>query len=121
MARILLIEDDRDMANVLSLRLKNEGFDITIAVDGYIGLKIAHQERPELIILDLMLPAGGGLATLKNLRISTHTQKIPVLVLTASMDEAQKQRVLDVGVSAYLQKPYDAQELISTIQGIINQ
>ena len=119
MTKILIIEDEFDTAKVVRKRLSEHGFQSIIAVDGYHGVEFAHKERPDLIILDLMLPAGDGLSVLKNLRFSMHTMNIPVIVLTGIQDEKYKQQVLDEGVDAYMEKPYEASELIDTIKKIL--
>ncbi|MDP8259770.1 MAG: response regulator transcription factor [Candidatus Gygaella obscura] len=115
MAKILIIEDEPDAARVVSKRLKNHGFDVAIAEDAYQGVKMAHEILPNLIILDLMLPAGGGLSVLKNIRLSSQLQSIPILVLTASKDEQHKKKIIDEGVDAFMEKPYDADELLTNI------
>ena len=117
--RILIVEDEVDVAKVVKKRLSEHGFQGIIAVDGYQGVELAHKERPDLIILDLMLPAGGGLSVLKKIRIATNTMDIPVIVLTGIQDEKYKQQVLDEGVDAYMEKPYEASELIETIKKIL--
>ena len=119
MSKILIIEDEVDTAKVVKKRLSEHGFQSIIAVDGYQGVEFAHKEKPDLIILDLMLPAGGGLSVLKKIRLSTRIMDIPVLVLTGIQDEKYKQQVLDEGVDAYMEKPYEASELIETIKKIL--
>lgn len=119
MPKILIIEDEHDVAKVVSKRLSDAGFESVVAGDAYRGVELAHKEKPDLIILDLMLPAGGGIGALKNIRGSSHTANIPVVVLTGMQDAAYKKNILDQGVEAYLEKPYDAQELIETIKGVL--
>jgi DNA-binding response OmpR family regulator len=119
--KILIIEDERDTAKVLLKRLSSEGFNVIVAQDGYQGVQFAHKEKPNLIILDLMLPAGGGFSVLKNIRLSSRGQTIPVVVLTAIKDEEYKQKVLDEGVDAYLEKPYDPDIFITTIKNILKK
>ncbi|MFH1413730.1 MAG: response regulator transcription factor [Candidatus Omnitrophota bacterium] len=121
MDKILIIEDEQDTAKVLIKRLSVEGFSICVASDAYRGLELTLKERPDLIILDLMLPAGGGLSVLKNIRASNYSQTIPVVVLTGINDEVYKQQVLDEGVEAYLEKPYDHHTLIATIKNILKK
>lgn len=119
MSKILIIEDEYDVVKVVSKRLSDAGFETVVAGDAYQGVDLAHKEKPDLIILDLMLPAGGGIKVLKDIRISSHTAYIPVVVLTGMQDAAYKKNILDQGVEAYLEKPYDAEELIETIKSIL--
>jgi DNA-binding response OmpR family regulator len=119
MRKILVVEDELDIAKVLLRRLKDAGFETECAQDAYLAIKFCHDFDPDLVILDLMLPAGGGLFVLKNIRLSPKTSTIPVLVLTGIKDEEYKKKVLDQGVSAYMEKPYDHQELIDTINKLL--
>lgn len=121
MSKILIIEDELDVQKVVARRLSQHGFEVVAADDGCHGIELAHSSRPDLIILDFMLPAGNGLVVLKNLRSSSHTRYIPVVILTSMKNEEYKQKVFDEGVSAYLEKPYEPDELIKTIENILNK
>jgi DNA-binding response OmpR family regulator len=121
MSKILIIEDEPDAAKVLMKRLAHSGYRVKIAIDGYQGVKMANDERPDLIILDLMLPAGGGLSVLKNIRLSARNRFTPVLVLTGMDDENYKQQILSAGVEGYMKKPYNAAELLATVEKLINK
>ncbi len=119
MAKILVIEDEGDLAKVLKKRLTSSGFEVIISLDAYQGIEAAHKEKPDLIILDLMMPAGGGQTVLKNLKISKDTMSIPVVVITGTKNEELKNEILAQGVEAYLEKPYDSEELIKIIKKIL--
>ncbi len=119
MAEILIIEDESDIAKVLFKRLSQNGFKVIVASDGYRGTAMAIKNKPDLIILDLMLPSGDGLFVLKNLRNSDYTKFIPIVVLTGQKDEDYKKKVLEEGVDAYMEKPYAPNELINTIKYIL--
>jgi DNA-binding response OmpR family regulator len=119
MAKILIVEDEVDITILIRKRLQDEGFEVVAAVDAYEGTRAAHREKPDLVILDLMLPVGGGLAVLKNIRASAEIREIPVVVLTGIKDEQYKKQVLGEGVEAYLEKPYEPQQLIDTIRKLI--
>lgn len=121
MSKILIIEDELDTVKVVTKRLTQNGFEVVVALDAYEGVKFAHKEKPDLIILDLMLPAGGGLYFLKNIKMAAGIRFTPVVVLTGIKNEEYKQQILDEGVEAYLEKPYDPDELISTIRGILKK
>ena len=121
MWKILIVEDDSSLAKVLQERLTKSGFDVFLAVDAYQGLTMAKSELPDLMILDLMLPGGGGETTFQNLKRSSKTSRIPVLVLTASRDPEIRQKMIDAGVAGYMEKPYEATELIGTINTILQK
>jgi DNA-binding response OmpR family regulator len=121
MSKILIIEDEPDTAKVVTKRLIQGGFEVVAAADAYEGVKLAHKEKPDLIILDLMLPAGGGLYVLENIKMAAEIRSTPVVVLTGIKNEDYKQQILDQGIEAYLEKPYEPDVLISTIQDILKK
>jgi two-component system, OmpR family, KDP operon response regulator KdpE len=121
MKKILVVEDDPSVGKVLHQRLTKSGFDVTAAADAYQALTSAKGVMPDLIILDLMIPCGGGEGALQNLKRSIKTSMIPVLVLTASRDPELKKRMLDAGVEGYMEKPYEPVELIATINAILQK
>lgn len=118
--RILIIEDDRDLASLLAARLIAAGFEVHHAADALMGLQAAQRFTPQLIILDLGLPAGGGRSLLERLRASIVIGAIPVVVLTASEDQALKAQILQLGVAAYMHKPYDATQVLAEISRIFD-
>ncbi|MGB7581536.1 MAG: response regulator transcription factor [Sedimentisphaerales bacterium] len=121
MATILVVEDELDMQKVVAKRLSSRGFTVHCASDGYQAVQKAHKIAPDLIVLDLQLPAGDGLSVLRKLRISKNTKKTHIVVLTGMTNELFKQSVLTEGVDAYLQKPYDSQVLLDTIDKILGK
>ena len=121
MATILVVEDELDVQKVVAKRLSSRGFTVHCASDGYQAVQKAHSLAPDLIVLDLQLPAGDGLSVLRKLRISKNTQKTHIVVLTGMTNELFKQSVLTEGVDAYLQKPYDSQVLLDTIDKILGK
>jgi len=116
MSKILIIEDNVDIAELLRDSLVKEGFEVVLCQDGYQGVQFTHKEKPNLILLDLMLPAGGGFAVLENIKLSGFTKSIPVVVLTASKDSEHKKKAEAMGVAAYMEKPYETAELIAVIR-----
>ena len=119
--KILVIEDERDLAKVLAVRLKGAGYEIVVAGDGIQAVQFAHRDKPDLIILDLMLPGGGGLGVLENLEMSAYSLCIPVIVLTGIKDDEYKRKVMEKGVDAYMEKPYEPEELISSVRRLIGE
>ena len=117
--KVLIVEDEFDLAKMVRKRLQEAGYETMIASDGYMGVKLAHEQKPDLIILDLKLPAGGGMTVLKSVRMAANIGYIPIVVLTGMQDEQYKKQILDMGVDAYLEIPYDPAQLIATIQKVI--
>jgi two-component system, OmpR family, response regulator len=116
--RILLIEDEPDLAEVISLALREYEFSVDTAQDGRTGLQKAQQDDYDLIVLDLMLPQLGGIALLKRLRQSNKT---PVLILTARDEQADKVTGLNAGADDFVTKPFDLEELIARIRALIRR
>ncbi len=119
MRKILIVEDDEDIAQVLKKRLLANNYQVVVAGDGIQGVRRARNDRPDLILLDLMLPGGNGLIVLKNIRKHVTSEYLPVVVLTGVGDSEFKKRILEEGVDAYIEKPYDPEELLGTIEGIL--
>jgi DNA-binding response OmpR family regulator len=121
MATILVVEDELDVQKVVAKRLSSRGFIVHCASDGVQAVALAHKVNPDLVVLDLQLPAGDGLSVLRKLRLSDSTKKTHIVILTGMTNELYKQSVLTEGVDAYLQKPYDSQVLLDTIDKILGK
>jgi DNA-binding response OmpR family regulator len=121
MATILVVEDELDVQKVVAKRLSSRGFTVHCASDGYQAVQLAHKVNPDLIVLDLQLPAGDGLSVLRKVRMSGNVQRARIVVLTGMTNEIYKQSILAEGVDAYLQKPYDSQVLLDTIDQILGK
>jgi DNA-binding response OmpR family regulator len=121
MATILVVEDELDVQKVVAKRLSSRGFTVHCASDGLQAVQKAHNIHPDLIVLDLQLPAGDGLSVLRKLHLSGSTKKTKIVVLTGMTNELFKQSVLIEGVDAYLQKPYDSKVLLETIDKILGE
>ena len=115
-AKIMVVDDDPDLRQVLSLRLRANNYDTVSVCDGYSAIAMAQKEKPQLIILDLGLPAGDGFAVLKNLQDYPALSVIPVIVLTARDPEGNRRRTLESGAVAFFQKPADNGELLEAIR-----
>lgn len=119
MARILIVEDNPDLAFGLRNNLEIEGYDISVAPDGLAGLEQARGEQPDLIILDLMMPGLDGYRVLRTLReegINT-----PVLILSARGEEADKVRGFRMGADDFVTKPFSLLELIARVQALLRR
>jgi DNA-binding response OmpR family regulator len=115
-AKIMIVDDDPDLRQGLSLRLRANQFDTFNVCDGYSAIAMAQKEKPHLIILDLGLPAGDGYAVLKSLQQYPALSSIPVIVLTARDPEGNERRTLESGAIAFFQKPADNEELLGVIR-----
>jgi DNA-binding response OmpR family regulator len=115
-AKIMVVDDDPDLRQALSLRLRANNFDTVNVCDGYSAIAMAQKEHPHLIILDLGLPAGDGFSVLKNLQDYPALAVIPVIVLTARDPEGNEKRTLESGAIAFFQKPADNEELLGVIR-----
>jgi two-component system KDP operon response regulator KdpE len=114
--KILVVDDDANLVRALRLRLLANDYDIAVAGDGYAAVATAQKERPNLIILDLGLPAGDGFVVLDRLRNQNNLAGIPVIVLSARDPETNEERALIAGATAYFQKPADNDELLQAIR-----
>ena len=115
--KILVVDDDSTLVKALQLRLLANDYEITVAGDGYAAVANAKKERPDLIILDLGLPAGDGFSVLDRLNHTGNLPGIPVIVLSARDPQANEERAMRAGAIAYFQKPADNDELLQAIRG----
>lgn len=118
--RLLVIEDEVDLAEMVKLRLEANGYEILIAHDGQDGLDMARKERPDLIILDLMLPKIDGYKVCRMLKFDEKYKHIPIIMFTARAQELDKKVGYDVGADAYITKPFDAQALLQKIKELVS-
>jgi two-component system, OmpR family, phosphate regulon response regulator PhoB len=113
---ILIIEDERALADVLALNLQREGFEVLVAYDGQDGLRQAQLRLPELIVLDLMLPVKTGEEVCRELHAGARTRDIPIVMVTAKAEEADELIGLALGADDYVTKPYSTKVLIQRIK-----
>lgn len=113
--KILIIDDDRVFLQIMSRKITGAGYEVLTAVDGIQGITLALKEQPQLIILDIRFPAGGGLETLKKLSLSAKTCTIPIIISTCLDDPQMKQMVSNYNVVDYLVKPVDPERLVQKI------
>ena len=114
--KILVVDDDPDLLKALRLRLRANNCDVITVSDGYSVMGAAQKEHPDVIILDLGLPAGDGFVVLERLQSSDTLSGIPVIVLTARDPQGNEQRALKAGAAAFFQKPVDNDELLNVIR-----
>ncbi len=118
MAKILIVDDDPELRRALKLRLRANHYETVHAVDGYSAIALALKEHPDLILLDLGLPAGDGFVVLDRMQENDQLSNIPVVVLTARDPHGNEQRALNAG-AAYFQKPADNTELLDVIRATL--
>lgn len=119
--KVLIIEDEPDVAKLLVLRFRAAGFEVRHVPDALFGFMESRSFAPDVIVLDLMLPAGGGLTALQQIRQSVHTSHIPIIVYTGKEDTNYKKQVEECGVQAYFQKPYDHQKIVEKALQLIKE
>ena len=118
MAKILVIDDEPSITNLVSAYLKPEGYEVYTAADGNAGLKAAHAFKPDLIILDVMLPGMDGIELLSRLR---RESEVYVIMLTARTEETDKIVGLSVGADDYMTKPFSPRELVARIKAALRR
>lgn len=114
--KILIVDDERDIVKALMIRLQGAGYEVVTAFDGAQGVFMAHKEKPDLIILDIRMPAGNGFSVAQRLKRSMHTFTIPVIFLTGSPEKNAEEKAMALGARFYVKKPYDPEELLDAIK-----
>jgi CheY-like chemotaxis protein len=114
--KVLVVDDDETIRGLIALNLELEGFEVTTAVDGVDALAKARTVQPAVMTLDVMMPRLDGWATAQQLRADPGTARIRVVVLSARAQESDLQRGSELGVDAYLTKPFDPDDLIETVR-----
>ena len=119
--RILLVDDEEDILRVMVHLLESRGYEVISAADGLDGLEKAKHGNPDLIILDVMLPKMDGYKVCKMLKLNEEYKKIPVILLTARMEESTKELAEELQYDAYLTKPFDLKTLLLTIKQLLKE
>lgn len=117
--RILLVDDEEDLVVTISMRLEANNYDVIPAYDGQEGLKKAREEKPDLIILDIMMPKLDGYQVCRMLKFDRTLNKIPIIMLTAMSQEEDKKTGMDVKADAYITKPFDSKVLIDKVKELL--
>jgi DNA-binding response OmpR family regulator len=113
--KVLIVEDDADIRGLLSTRLRRRSYETAIATDGMSALAVARREQPDLIVLDLGLPAGDGFTVMERLRAITSLADTPVVVITARAAATNREKAESFGAVAFVEKPIDFDQLLDTI------
>ena len=117
--KILIIEDDPDISGLLGLRLKRDGYETAFASDAVTAMTVARKERPDLIVLDIGLPGGGGLVVMERLRAVAPLAHVPVVVVSARDPATTEQEVLRAGAQAFIPKPIDMDRLFGAVRAAL--
>ncbi|MEH7413703.1 response regulator transcription factor [Neobacillus drentensis] len=117
--RILVVEDERQIAKIIKIELEYEGYEVVVAYDGKAGLQAALTEKPDLILLDVMLPEMNGIEVLR--RVRKENNLIPIILLTARNLTMDKVTGLDQGANDYITKPFEMEELLARVRSTLRQ
>jgi two-component system alkaline phosphatase synthesis response regulator PhoP/two-component system response regulator VicR len=118
--KIMAVDDERHIVRLIQVNLERSGYQVVTAFDGPEALKKVESDRPDLIVLDVMMPKMDGFEVLKRLQASPETREIPVIMLTAKAQDADVFRGWASGVSAYLTKPFNPLELLTFVKRILS-
>ncbi len=121
MQKILIVEDERDIADLVGFNLERAGYSVMKAHDGITGAEVAIRERPDLVILDLMLPGKDGYGVFKEIRRDSRSRDIPVIMLTARAQTEDRIQGLEAGADDYLTKPFSPKELMLRVQAVLKR
>jgi two-component system, OmpR family, phosphate regulon response regulator PhoB len=121
MARILVVEDETDIRQILAYNLGQSGHEVLTADRGAAGLDLARKERPELVLLDLMLPDISGLEVCRQLKSDRTLREVPVMMLTARSEEIDRVVGFELGADDYVVKPFSVRELILRVQAVLRR
>jgi phosphate regulon transcriptional regulator PhoB len=119
--QILVVEDEKDISELIRFNLEQEGFAVLGAEDGEQALQLARRERPALVVLDLMLPGMSGLEVCRRLRGQEATARLPIVMLTAKAAEADRVVGLELGADDYVTKPFSPRELVARIRAVLRR
>ena len=119
--KILVIEDEQDIQTLLEYNLQQAGYEVVVCENGEDGLWLATEHKPDLILLDWMLPLLSGIEVLRQLRKRSDTREIPVMMLTARGEEGDRLRGLDSGADDYVTKPFSPAELVARITAVLRR
>jgi two-component system phosphate regulon response regulator PhoB len=118
---ILVIDDERDLIELVRYNLEKEGYDVIAATDGQSGLEVATKHAPDLVVLDLMMPGIDGIQICQRLRADPRTARLPVIMLTAKATEADRIVGLEMGADDYITKPFSPREVVARVKAVLRR
>src|SRR5690348_13751486 len=119
MHRVLVVDDDVQILKLFQVTFEMEGFDVLTADRGDKALDVIAEDRPDVVVCDLMMPRVSGLEVLEQLRSQKETKALPFVLVTGSGQRSDAERALKLGANAYLTKPFDPFELIKTVKSVL--
>jgi len=119
--QVLVIDDDADLVRFVRMSLEREGYEVTSALEGAAGLRLAVERPPDIILLDVLMPDLDGLELLGRLRVNPATTSVPVVLLTARTQARDRVRGLDLGADDYITKPFDIEELVARVGAVLRR
>lgn len=119
--KILIVDDDEQIVFLLASRLKANNYEIIVAYDALQAVAKAFSEKPDLILLDIKMPAGSGISVMDNLRNSADTALIPVIVITAYPSTEIQQKVKEMGAVGFISKPFKAEDVLPRIRRVLGE
>ena len=119
--KILVVDDEPDVASLLTLMLKSQGYHVIAAGDGQEALEKARAEVPDLIVLDIMLPKLDGYKVARMLKFDEKFSHIPIIMLTAKIQEKDRKTGLEMGADAYVTKPFDTMQLLEKVKEVLSE
>lgn len=119
--KILIVEDEESLLKLESILLTTRGYNVTGVSDGLTALREVEENRPDLVLLDIMMPGIDGFEVCRRLKENSNTKDIPVVMLTAKKSSADQARGLEVGADAYVTKPFKSGRIIEIIEGLLNK
>jgi DNA-binding response OmpR family regulator len=118
--KVLVVDDEPEIIKGLSIRLRAAGYEVVTAMDGMQATTTAMREKPDVVVLDIGLPAGNGHIVAQRLRENTVTMHVPIIILTARVGDDDYMQALQNGVNKFLTKPFKAEEIMSAIDECLN-
>jgi DNA-binding response OmpR family regulator len=119
--KILIVDDDKQIVLLLASRLKANNYEIAVAYDALQAVAQAFSEKPDLILLDMKMPAGSGISVMDDLKNSTNTALIPVIIITAYPSIEIQQKVKEMGAVGFISKPFKAEDLLPRIRKVLGE
>ena len=117
--RILIVDDEPGLLKAIQIRLRAAGYEVLIAYNGFECLRTAQQEKPDLILLDIVMPDLDGFGTLEKLKENIQTKSIPVIMLTSKSQLDDVTKAANLGVEDYIVKPFDSQAMLGKIKKVL--
>ncbi len=119
--KVVVVDDEPDILDIMCTNLRSAGYDVGAASDGASGLKLIEREKPDLILLDLMMPDPDGLEVCKILKVNEKTSHIPIIMVTAKEEEVDRLLGFELGADDYITKPFNVRELLLRVRAVLRR